>query len=111
MVRIRVKDTQPGNYPHGVETRRIYDHQNALAEYLTLPGEKLLGHKSPDNVFFYVLEGNGIIKIGKEEKEVEKDNIIHSPTGIVHCWYNEIDTLLRVRTVKTPLLKEKTSFL
>jgi len=75
------------------------------------PGEKLKRHITPVDVFFYVLEGIGVIEIGDERETVSQDTIIHSPAKIVHCWYNESNKPLRVLVAKTPRQKEQTVIL
>jgi quercetin dioxygenase-like cupin family protein len=101
-----------GENPHGVDTRKIYDKKEAIAVHLTLePGEKLKRHITPVDVFFYVLEGEGIVEIGEEKKKVEKDTLIESPAKIVHCWYNESSKPLRILIVKTPKPTSPTKFL
>jgi quercetin dioxygenase-like cupin family protein len=89
--------------PHGVDARPIYSHEHAQVIVLSLkPGESLRRHITPVDVFFYVLEGKGIVEIGEEKKEVGKDSIVHSPAKIVHCWRNESDRPLRILVTKTP---------
>lgn len=66
------------------------------------PGESLKKHITPVDVFFYVLEGEGIIEIGDEKKNVSKDMLIESPAKIPHCWYNESVKNLRILIVKVP---------
>jgi len=47
--------------PHKVDVRKLYDTENAMTIHITLkPGEKLLRHITPVDVFFYVLEGEGM---------------------------------------------------
>ncbi|MCK4822789.1 cupin domain-containing protein, partial [bacterium] len=87
-------------------------HDNAQVVHITLhPGESLKRHITPVDVFFYVLEGEGIIEIGDEKHTVQADTIIHSPAKIVHCWYNESDKPLRILVAKTPKPKESTILL
>ncbi len=89
--------------PHGIDARKIYNQPDAQVMHLTLkPGEGLITHKTPVDVFFYVLEGKGIVEIGEERMEVEKDNIIESPANIPHCLKNESDAIVRFLVVKTP---------
>ena len=76
-----------------------------------MPGESLRKHITPVDVFFYVLEGKGIVEIGDEKKEVVKDTFIDSPKGIIHCWYNQSHKKLRFMVVKTPFPTEPTKFL
>ena len=55
--------------PHGVDARPIYSHVNAKVMILTLQsGESLKRHITPVDVFFFVLEGKGIIEVGDEKK-------------------------------------------
>jgi len=108
----RVADTELGKNPHGVETKKIYDHMNALGVHiLIMPGERLRRHITPVDVLFYVLEGEGVIEIGDEKRIVTKDTVIHSPAKIVHCWYNESDKPLRILVIKTPRPKDQTVLL
>jgi quercetin dioxygenase-like cupin family protein len=108
----RLDETQPSKNPHGVETKKLYDHENALAVHVMLkPGEKLRRHITPVDVMFYVLEGEGVVEIGDEKQVVTKDTAIHSPAKIVHCWYNESDKPLKVLVLKTPRPKDQTVIL
>ncbi|MBI5459288.1 cupin domain-containing protein [Methanobacterium sp.] len=98
--------------PHKVDVRKLYDTENAMTVHITLqPGESLKKHITPVDVFFYVLEGVGIVEIGDEKKEVTKDSLIDSPARIPHCWYNESDTTLRFLVVKVPRPTENTRLL
>jgi quercetin dioxygenase-like cupin family protein len=98
--------------PHKVDVRKLYDTENAMTVHITLqPGESLKKHITPVDVFFYVLEGKGIVEIGEEKKEVEKDTLIDSPAGIPHCWYNESAGTLRFLVVKVPRPTTETKLL
>ncbi len=108
----KVSETAPSKNLHGVDARPIYTHENAQVIILKLQsGESLRRHITPVDFFFYVLEGKGIVEVGEEKKEVEKDSIVHSPAKIVHCWYNESDIPLRILVAKTPKPKESTILL
>lgn len=97
---------------HGIETRKFHENEHVQAVHITLkPGEQLKRHITPVDVFFYVLEGKGIVEIGDEKKEVGKDTFIDSPSGIPHCWYNESSEILRILVVKTPKPVGKTKIL
>jgi len=66
----KVNETASSKNPHGVDARPIYAHENAQVMILTLkPGESLRRHITPVDVFFYVLEGNGIVEIGDEKRK------------------------------------------
>jgi quercetin dioxygenase-like cupin family protein len=101
-----------GPNPHHVDARKIYDTDNAIAVVITLqPGESLKKHITPVDVFFYVLEGMGIVEIGSERAEVRKDHLVESPARIPHRWINETTAVFRVLVVKVPKPKEETKLL
>jgi len=87
--------------PHGVDVRKIYNHEMVQVDQVTLkPGEKLKKHTTPVDVLFYSLEGRGIVEIGDEKKEIGPDTLIESPANIPHCWYNESAGLVRFLIIK-----------
>ncbi|MDD3696338.1 MAG: cupin domain-containing protein [Lentisphaeria bacterium] len=89
--------------PHKIKVSKLYDTEHAQVMHITLlPGEKLLRHITPVDVFFYVLQGSGTVEIGEEKEQVSKDMLIDSPAGIPHCWYNEGSENLRIMVVKIP---------
>ena len=105
-------EAEPRKNPHGVDARALYNKKDAMASHITLkPGEQLKKHITPVDVFFYVLEGNGIVEVGDEKKEVDKDTLIESPKDIPHCWYNESNEIVRILVVKTPKPEKSTKVL
>ncbi len=109
---IDVTTVPPGPNPHHVDARKIYDSENAVAVVITLlPGESLKKHITPVDVFFYVLEGTGIVEIGDEHATCTKDMLIESPAKIPHRWRNESDSVFRVLVVKVPRPREETKLL
>ncbi len=101
-----------GQNPHHVDARKIYDTQHAMAVVITLrPGEALKKHITPVDVFFYVLEGTGIVEIGDEKRSVSKDVLVESPARIPHKWSNESSGIFRVLVVKVPKPTEETKLL
>ena len=99
----KMSEVAPAKNPHGVDVRRVYESEHALSSIITFkPGDKLIRHITPVDVFFYVLEGTGIVEVGDEKKTVSADTVIDSPKDIPHCWYNESDAVLRVLVVKAP---------
>lgn len=92
------------NNPHGADVRKLHHNENVQVVHIHLKaGECLIKHKTPVDVFFYVLEGDGFVEIGDEKVAVTKDNLIDSPKNIPHCLYNESNADFRVLVVKTPL--------
>jgi len=101
-----------GQNPHHVDARKIYDTDNAIAVVITLQsGESLKKHMTPVDVFFYVLEGTGVVEIGEEKATCTKDMLIESPARIPHRWSNESGSVFRVLVVKVPKPKEETKLL
>jgi mannose-6-phosphate isomerase-like protein (cupin superfamily) len=101
-----------GPNPHHVDARKIYDTDHAMAVMITLkPGEALKKHITPVDVFFYVLEGTGIVEIGDEKQTVGKDMLVESPARIPHKWSNESGEVFRVLVVKVPKPREETRLL
>jgi mannose-6-phosphate isomerase-like protein (cupin superfamily) len=89
--------------PHGIEARKIHDTDHVQVVHMLLkPGEQLKKHTTAVDVFFYVLEGIGIVEIGDEKQEVVKDMLVDSPKNIPHCLHNESNDIFRVLVVKTP---------
>ena len=109
---VNVNNVDISENPHKVDARKIYDTENAQAVHITLkPGESLKRHVTPVDVFFYVLEGIGVVEVGDEQKEVTKDTLVESPAKIVHCWYNKSNEILRILVVKVPRPTELTKIL
>jgi mannose-6-phosphate isomerase-like protein (cupin superfamily) len=91
----------PAKNPHNVDVRKVFESPDTAAVVITLqPGESLKKHVTPVDVFFYVLEGTGVIEIGDERESVGKDIIIESPAMIAHTWMNESKSVFRVLVVK-----------
>ena len=87
--------------PHKVLAKGLFDTEQVQVVHIELKrGEALKLHRTPINVFFYVLEGTGVVVIGDEEETVSKDMLIESPKGIPHLLRNESDSLFRFLVVK-----------
>ena len=83
------------------EAKKIYNSQNSEVIHMALSaGQSLKRHTTPVDVFFYILEGRGIVEIGDETQEVEKDTIIDSPKGIPHLLKNTGESPFRFLVVK-----------
>lgn len=85
----KVNETEPFSNIHGVEARRVFESQDVEVIHMALkPGQALKRHTTPVDVFFYILEGEGVVEIGAEVQEVEKDTVIYSPKSIPHMPHN-----------------------
>lgn len=99
----KVKETKTFQNTHEVDARKIYETPDAQVIHMTLaPGQALKRHTTPVDVFFYILEGKGVVEVGDQTQEVEKDTVIDSPKGIPHLLKNNGDDLFRFLVVKLP---------
>lgn len=97
----KVADTDTFQNAHGVEAKEIYDSNHGQVIHMSLKaGQSLKMHTTPVDVFFYILEGKGIVEIGDEKQEVEKDTLIDSPKGIPHLLKNTGNGVFRFLVVK-----------
>ncbi len=109
---IDVNDSPTMPNPHGVDARKLYDHEHAQAVVIRLePGQELRRHITPVDVFFYVLEGEGVVEVGDEQRTITPHQLVESPKDIPHRWFNRSEAELRVLVVKTPRPTSKTTVL
>ena len=97
--------------PHGIKACNLYNTDHAQVTHLTMaPGESLVKHITPVDVFFYVLQGKGTVLIGEETQEITTDTLVESPKDILHSWSNTGTEDLRVLVVKVPKPTTPTTF-
>ncbi len=100
---VNYNETEVSKNPHGVDVRKMHSNDHSEVVHILLkPGESLKSHSTPVDVFFYILEGEGIVEIGDDKQLVKKDMLIDSPKMIPHCLYNEGNADFRILVVKTP---------
>lgn len=100
---INVNEAKVTETPHNLDVRKLYDYENAQVVHITLQsGESLKPHITPVDVFFYILEGTVDVRVGDETISVEKDNLVESPKGIIHCLSNNSQPTARILVVKAP---------
>ena len=88
---------------HGVQAQMLLNTDPVQTVMITLqPGESLKSHVTPVDVFFYGLEGEGIVEIGDERASMNRDDLVHSPRDIPHRLLNENNNVFRFLVVKTP---------
>jgi len=96
----------------GEYIRKLHDKEHAQVMHINLlPGEKLKKHITPVDVWFFILEGSGIVEIGEERAEVTADMLVESPANIVHRLINNSDRPFRFLVVKTPRPTKATQLL
>lgn len=98
--------------PHKVDVRQMYSQPDAQVMHITLqPGESLKPHKTPVDVFFYILEGTPTIHIGENSMAFTKDTVVESPKEIAHYLSNSSNEIARILVVKTPSPQNPTKVL
>ena len=109
---VDLKDVQIADTPHKVDIKKLFNFEHATFVHIELkPGEALKRHITPVDVNFYILEGNGIVEIGKEREYVKKDQLIFSPAKISHTLLNESEKIFRFLVIKTPTPTSETKLL
>ena len=109
---VDINAVQISDTPHKVDVKKLHIFEHATIVHIELkPGEAVKRHITPVDVSFYILEGNGIIEIGKERESVHKDQLIFSPAKIVHRLVNESDKVFRFLVIKTPTPTSETKIL
>jgi mannose-6-phosphate isomerase-like protein (cupin superfamily) len=109
---VNVLEAPEAPNPHGVSARAIHSTEHVQVSMVTLqPGEALKLHVTPVDVFFHVLEGEGVVEIGDEKERVSADMLIHSPARVPHRLINDGDEVFRFLVVKTPRPTESTRVL
>jgi quercetin dioxygenase-like cupin family protein len=77
---VRMSEVPVFNTPMGFAARKLLDRPSFLIMNLLLkPGESVEKHVMPDDAFFYVVKGSGIIEIGEEETSAAETDIVFSP--------------------------------
>ena len=100
---IKYHDQVVKETPHKIDVREMYNKESATAVIITLkPGESLKPHKTPVDVFFFIVEGYPTIHIGDESEVYEADTLIESPANVVHFISNETASVARILVVKAP---------
>lgn len=106
------KDAKVKETAHKVDVRPLYNKEAAQAIHILLkPGESLLPHITPVDVFFYILEGEATITIGEETKIIGEGNLIESPADILHKVANNTGEVMRFLVVKAPRPTEPSKIL
>ena len=109
---IKIEDVEIAKTPHNVAVKKLFNFEHATIVHIELkPNEALKLHKTPVDVSFYVLEGDGIVEIGDERQKVRKDQLIFSPAKIPHRLLNESKSNFRFLVIKTPTPTSQTKLL
>ncbi|SNR70533.1 cupin domain-containing protein [Desulfurobacterium atlanticum] len=102
---IKSESVSPFDNPHKVKAQKLLERDDISVNLITLEkGEGLKLHKTPVDVLFFILSGEGIVEIGEEKEKVKEGDLIESPANIPHRLENTGD-----KTFKFLVLKLKTA--
>ena len=100
---IKMEEIKGSENKRGVTAKKLISHENTRVMNLVLePGNVVPEHSVPVDVFFYIVEGSGTIKIGDEEAVVEAKDIITCPPDTVMSLKADQNEKFVVLNVKTP---------
>ena len=100
---IKYQEQQIKDTPHKIDVREMYNKESAHAILIALKsGESLKPHKTPVDVFFFIVEGTPTIHVGDESEVCQADTLVESPADIVHYLSNDSNSLARILVVKAP---------
>lgn len=100
---IRMKDVEGKLNRRGVSAKLLLQNDHVRVMNLNLrPGDTVPEHSVPVEVFFYVVEGRGTIKIGEETAIVEATDIVICPKNVIMAVYADQGENFSVLNVKTP---------
>ena len=109
---LQINESEDVRRIHNTSAYPLHANEHVMATMIALqPGESLRRHATPVDVFFYVLEGKGIVEIGDERQAVVADMLVVSPAHIPHRLLNESNSVFRFLVVKTPCPTEKSRLL
>ena len=72
-------------------TNRELDAMLFLADASLAPGKELEAHIDPYEEIYYILEGEGVMTVGDDERRVKKGDAIWIPVGERHSLLNDTD--------------------
>ncbi len=86
-----------------IDGRRIYDAPEiGIVNLILKPGEIVPDHKTPMDVLFQIIAGQGTITIGNEAQVVQTGDLVVSPREIPHGLKADQDSVFSVFVIKTP---------
>ena len=89
--------------PHFISVRALLVSESAQFEHLSLePGQVQKIHVAHTNVFFYILNGTGILEAGVETITLSADMLVEMPPETPHRLINNSNFQLRLLNIKAP---------
>ena len=109
MLIVNRRDTKIIHTPHGSEIRPLIDrttssiNQCSLAEETLPPGASVTPHHHEViEEIYYIIEGEGVMKIDDEERKVGEGDAIYIPRFSRHTLTNTGEVLMKILLVCGP---------
>ncbi len=97
----KIEDIEKSIISEGITVQSVFsDKQGGINLIVMQPGTILDKHIMFVDMYFYVLEGEGIFYLGDEEKLIKAESIVECPTDIPRTWKNTGDTPLRLMAIR-----------
>ncbi|NLI13041.1 cupin domain-containing protein [Pelotomaculum propionicicum] len=101
---VRMSEVPTFATPLGFLARKLLDQPAFLIMNLLLqPGETVEKHVMPDDAFFYVVKGSGVIMIGEEDTNAGETDIVFSPKNTPRGLRAMPDREFHVLIVRSPI--------
>ncbi|MCK4664033.1 MAG: cupin domain-containing protein [Bacteroidales bacterium] len=99
---MKITDLSNANkVPFDLDGKIMFSDKNLEIIHLHLkPGELLAKHNNPFDVIFYVLAGQGILKIENEKKIIRANSCIEVKSGLQRSWENNSNDSLMILVIK-----------
>lgn len=102
---IKLSELEGKKNKRGVIAKAVLKHENAQVMNLILSeGDIVPGHQVPVDVFFYIKEGSGTLRIGEESSIVEAGTVVTCPPNTEMELKADQGEKFEVLNVKTPSL-------
>ncbi|MEI8203230.1 MAG: cupin domain-containing protein [Bacteroidota bacterium] len=93
--------TSAPKIPYQFDAYKLFSGEKTeLIELCLKPGEKQIAHKNPVLVYFYIVQGSGILQVENEFYSVSKSSCIEVEADIERGWENTGEEELRILVVK-----------
>lgn len=100
---IKIDEVEGKVNKRGVVVKELIDIDPVRVINISLkPGESVPDHKVPVEVFFYILEGKGTLRIGDEKAVVKANDIITCPKETIMSLKADQGETFSFLNVKTP---------
>lgn len=76
----------------------------ALVEYVLAPGSGPGQHTHDGHESYWILEGQVIFRLGKDQHELRPGALLHVPPGVVHGFRNETDQPAKLLWLFSPAM-------